>query len=259
MPVGQSGFEDVQRSSAGGNTDMAAFYKHVSDTHLNPHPQYRLAATAITSADIQDGTITQADVASASRFYTICTSGTRPGSPTTGDLIFETDTLRAWFWNGSAWRFAFGTAANAYVYRTTVIILSTSTATAVQFVTGFGGAELRDSDGIHDLSSNTTRLTVPSSLPGMWRFSYSCSFAANATGLRAAWLHLNGGTTNRYAASFVPAVSAVDATEVCGSIDFPMAAGDYMELIQWQASGGNLNGFGSNVGDHFEATYIGPT
>lgn len=33
-----------------------------------------------------------------------CTSGTRPGSPVTNKLIYETDTLRILHWNGSAWK-----------------------------------------------------------------------------------------------------------------------------------------------------------
>lgn len=33
----------------------------------------------------------------------ICTSGTRPGSPSTGQRIYETDTLKELTWNGTAW------------------------------------------------------------------------------------------------------------------------------------------------------------
>lgn len=35
---------------------------------------------------------------------TVCTSGTRPGSPWQGQLIFETDTGKVQVWNGSAWK-----------------------------------------------------------------------------------------------------------------------------------------------------------
>lgn len=42
--------------------DMSAFYAHVADTWANPHPQYRLAATSITTADIQNGTILAEDL-----------------------------------------------------------------------------------------------------------------------------------------------------------------------------------------------------
>lgn len=35
----------------------------------------------------------------------VCTSGTRPGSPFTGQLIYETDTTNIMCWTGAAWRF----------------------------------------------------------------------------------------------------------------------------------------------------------
>lgn len=34
----------------------------------------------------------------------VCTSTTRPTAPYTGQLIFETDTFKLQFWNGSAWQ-----------------------------------------------------------------------------------------------------------------------------------------------------------
>lgn len=34
----------------------------------------------------------------------VCTSTTRPTNPYTGQLIFETDTFKLQFWNGSAWQ-----------------------------------------------------------------------------------------------------------------------------------------------------------
>jgi hypothetical protein len=39
----------------------------------------------------------------------VVTSGTRPGSPTTGLFIYETDTGRLYVWNGSAWVYRGGT------------------------------------------------------------------------------------------------------------------------------------------------------
>jgi len=40
--------------------------------------------------------------------FTICTSGTRPASPYTGQVIFETDTASSFIWDGSAWQSAAG-------------------------------------------------------------------------------------------------------------------------------------------------------
>ena len=51
---------------------------------------------------------TNADLIDAASGMTICTSSTRPGSPWSGQIIFETDTLGSFVWDGSAWQTAGG-------------------------------------------------------------------------------------------------------------------------------------------------------
>ena len=63
---------------------------------------------------------------------TACTSSTRPASPTTSQIIFETDTKKYYGWDGTAWS-PIGAASNAYV-------LYEYTATAGQ--TTFSGTDL---------------------------------------------------------------------------------------------------------------------
>ena len=36
--------------------------------------------------------------------FSTCTSSTRPGSPTDGDVLFETDTKNVIIWDGTNWR-----------------------------------------------------------------------------------------------------------------------------------------------------------
>lgn len=57
--------------------------------------------------DVQDLN-TNADLIDAASGMTICTSSTRPGSPWSGQIIFETDTLGSFVWDGSAWQSAGG-------------------------------------------------------------------------------------------------------------------------------------------------------
>jgi len=49
-------------------------------------------------------TYTKAEVDAKTSNYTICTSLTRPSSPTDGQMIYETDTDRVLLWHGSSWR-----------------------------------------------------------------------------------------------------------------------------------------------------------
>jgi hypothetical protein len=51
-----------------------------------------------------------ADALDAAVGSTIVTSATRPVSPFTGQVIFETDTGRSFVWDGSAWQSAGGEA-----------------------------------------------------------------------------------------------------------------------------------------------------
>ena len=42
---------------------MAAFYRHVEDSFLDPHTQYRLESVQIQTADVADDAITAAKIA----------------------------------------------------------------------------------------------------------------------------------------------------------------------------------------------------
>lgn len=55
-------------------------------------------------ADLNDN----ADKLDAAVGMTICTSATRPATPWSGQIIFETDTLIPYVWDGSAWQVAGG-------------------------------------------------------------------------------------------------------------------------------------------------------
>lgn len=57
----------------------------------------------ITEAKLANGAVSQVKMASTLSGVTICTSSTRPGSPFTGQTIFETDTVLFRTWSGAAW------------------------------------------------------------------------------------------------------------------------------------------------------------
>jgi len=62
-----------------------------------------LSDSAVTAGKIASNAVTQAKLASTLSAVTICTSSTRPGSPFTGQAIFETDTNLMKVWLGSGW------------------------------------------------------------------------------------------------------------------------------------------------------------
>jgi hypothetical protein len=70
-----------------------------------------IANNAVTTSKIASGVVTQAHLHSTVSAVTICTSSTRPASPFTGQMIFETDTNKHRVWLGNAW--SLGTTHNA--------------------------------------------------------------------------------------------------------------------------------------------------
>ena len=63
----------------------------------------KIASNAVTGSKIAANSVTQEKLASTLSGLTICTSSTRPGSPFTGQAIFETDTNKMRLYNGSSW------------------------------------------------------------------------------------------------------------------------------------------------------------
>jgi hypothetical protein len=103
----------------------------------------KIAANAVVEADIANNAVTQAKLASTLSGITICTSSTRPGSPFTGQTIFETNTNKILVWNGSAWVTVFPEPApQMTVYTSGSGTYTTPSNTAylkIQMVGGGGG------------------------------------------------------------------------------------------------------------------------
>lgn len=116
--------------------------------------------------------------------------------------------------------------------------ISSATGTAVQFNT-----ENFDTDGFHDNVTNNTRLTAPSD--GYYQVQATVAFASNTTGYRAAWMTKNGTDSNPLKANYmVPIFQLVTGdTPVLPTpaYIFSLVAGDYIEIVAYQNSGGSLN------------------
>lgn len=117
------------------------------------------------------------------------------------------------------------------VTRASAQTLTTATDTKIAFDT-----ELSDDGGFHSNVTNNTRLTVP--LAGWYDFGGEVEFAAHATGYRQVKVQLNNGgfISSRI---IVPGAATAFQMGLTGSRVF--AAGDYIELVCYQNSGGNLN------------------
>lgn len=119
------------------------------------------------------------------------------------------------------------------VYNSAAQSIPDVTHTAITFDT-----ERVDVGGLHSTVSNTSRITVPSGGDGWYSIGGGLEYAAvNTTGIRQAEIKLNGSTI--IAIQQVPAANIVQQCNV--SCFWQLAAGDYVELVAFQSSGGALN------------------
>ena len=95
--------------------------------------------------------------------------------------------------------------------------------------------EYLDSNGFHDNATNPSRITVPTGFGGIYWVFGSVAFAAT-TGAIGAKVQKNGGDAF---ASLTQGVSLNGTSVNIGQL-LNLAAGDYVELFGYQASGGNL-------------------
>lgn len=123
------------------------------------------------------------------------------------------------------------TLIGARVYNDAAISIANNTLAALTF-----NQERYDTDGLHSTSVNTGRLTCTRA--GKHMTGTNIIFASNATGVRAVQLRLNGATV--IGSAEVQAVNG-DATVLNVNCVYDLAVGDYVEVIAYQTSGGNLN------------------
>ena len=134
------------------------------------------------------------------------------------------------------------------VYNDANIAIPDDTATALTFNT-----ERWDTDGIHNTSTNTGRLTCVTA--GVYHIYACVSFAANATGARSCTIRLNGSTT--IAVSSGGNAGAADLVRIILSTEYKLTVTDYLEVTAYQNSSGALNVLvAANYSPEFGMTWI---
>lgn len=93
-----------------------------------------------------------------------------------------------------------------------------------------------DNDGMHDPVTNNSRITVQTA--GRYLFLANVTFDINSSGYRRLTFRINGTTSHR-AMQIAPSPSL--ETRITATRAFALAAGDYVEVIVAQSSGGSLN------------------
>lgn len=87
---------------------------------------------------------------------------------------------------------------------------------------------------MHDVSTNNSRITI--AVPGVYAVLGNVRWAAGGSSARECWLWVNGTTA-------IDLDSTTGSTEVTNKVaaHYRLAVGDYIELVAYQTTGGNLN------------------
>ncbi|HKZ20299.1 MAG TPA: hypothetical protein VJQ57_09330 [Acidimicrobiia bacterium] len=203
-----------------------------------------IASDAVTTAKILDANVTAAKLSTAARaeYYTVADNTARDAlSPSEGWHVWTLDTNRLWVYDGSAWVLMGGSLPRCRAQRATSQSISTVTATAIQF----NSADIYDSDAMHDIVTNNTRITVPAGLGGVWSIGYGFRWAtggaANTT--RVSFMRVNAGSERYGYFEDEDGTGSIGIAKTV-QVDQPLAAGDYIDLIVYHNEAGS---FGQDV------------
>lgn len=120
--------------------------------------------------------------------------------------------------------------SGAQVYHSVNQSVSNATNTVVAF-----DSEAFDTDDYHDPVTNNSRLTVP--IDGYYLLVASVHFATNSTGFRALYFRVNGNAISQNVAhASVSGPVALNLSKIA-----LLAAGDYVDCLVYQNSGGALD------------------
>lgn len=106
-------------------------------------------------------------------------------------------------------------------------------------------AEDYDTAGMHDNATNNSRITAP--VAGVYAIRAHLVFAGSATGFRDIRVRLNG-TTEIAQESRNTVATGGNSTGISLALDYPLAAGDYIELRAYHNQGAAINAGGPNAG-----------
>ena len=120
---------------------------------------------------------------------------------------------------------------SVFAYQSVAQSIATATFTAITF-----DAELTDTDNVHSLVTNPSRLTMVT--PGRYRVSGQLTWGSNTTGYRSLRLFKNGIT---FAISRVQPLSSAAPMYMQIFDEIVCVAGDYLELISEQTTGAALS------------------
>jgi hypothetical protein len=165
---------------------------------------------------------------------------------TNGQVLQSNGTTAVWATPASGASFA-----GCSIYNTTTQSIPNATNTAVTF-----NSENFDTDGFHDTSTDTSRITIPTGKGGKYLITYLIVFRNNGTGYRNVDL-IKNGTVGFHSCGYAAVTSSSAYVGESGSSIVDLAAADYFEMFVTQNSGGSLGTQGTADGTQIQVSYLG--
>lgn len=196
----------------------------------------KLNDQSVTTAKLADANVTAAKMAASS----IATASYIDNSITTAKIIdlavttnkIDTSAVTSdKIASGAVTLSKEATRPRVRAYRSTNQTIPNNTATSLLLT-----AERWDSDGEHSTSSNTSRFTIVTA--GVYVMTTHIAWDNNGTGTRLVNFQLNGATD--IGASRLPGLATANQQMSVATV-FYFSAGDYVEVVVKQDSGGNLD------------------
>jgi hypothetical protein len=119
------------------------------------------------------------------------------------------------------------------VYNSADIALASATPTALTF-----DSISFDTQQMHDVVRSPSRITIPASVAGYYLIGACVQWAASAIGIRQIQIRLNGATI--LASDTRDNVAVGTSPEHAVQTVYRLNAGDYLEVVAQQTSGGSL-------------------
>ncbi len=134
-------------------------------------------------------------------------------------------------------------------WRTTTQSIPHATAQAV----GFTGTDEYDTDDLHDPTSNSSRITIPAGLGGLWLICCQIDLSAGtaSSARRQLSLRLNGSWSFAYSTAYPRLAGEATTLQTYGLQQ--LSAGDYVQAVIYQTTGGARNLTGAWMTAHWVA------
>lgn len=163
----------------------------------------------------------------------VASASARPANPHESEIIWRADLEDYEVYTGSEWRLLGLSRPAARLGRTTANqSIPHNTATALAW-----NAESEDTHNAHDNLTNASRFTAP--VAGLYLVTATVTWNGNSTGTRQIGVRVNGTTTYSGERIGVDGASITFVQSISRMVR--LAAGDYVEAVVVQTSGGALD------------------